>query len=218
MTNPRPSTAFRSAILAAAVLAALGCRPMLYPAARMFGSPAESELAACRANLRRLQSELPQGSLVVHPPCVFSRGGMRWERSLAPGVIEALAADGFNPVPFDGPDPNLDPAGPGANQMRFTWKRARDYSKWTAEHKPAGAWHLFADLIVDGGGTIHGMELYIVDGQGKLALVRLVNSHQPAFQGIQPGSLPSGCGVLVKVIQRTLKLTPEQVYPPYGVG
>lgn len=200
----------------------VGCKPMLYPAARMFGSPPESELAACRTHYKRLQGELPGASLVVHPPCLITREGKgwvtRWDRGLVQGLGTALTARGFHPVPSAGPNPQLAADGPGANQLKFTWKRARDYARWTAASKPDGAWHLYSDLLVDAGGTIRGMEIYLVDAGGNLALVRLVNSHHPAFQGIQPGSLPSGCEVMAQTLQDTLKLPPERLYPPYGVG
>jgi hypothetical protein len=218
MNTFRSRAALLGACLALSAPLSFGCKPMLYPAARMFGSPPERELAACRAQYRRLQTDLPGASLVVHPPCIFTREGNRWDRALSAGISQALAARGFHPVAFEGPDPRLEGKGPGANQMRFTWNRARDYARWTAETQPEGAWHLYSDLLVDAGGTIRGMEIYILDGQGHLALVRLVNSHHPVFQGIQAGSLPSGCEVLAETLQNTLRLPPERLYPPYGVG
>jgi hypothetical protein len=195
-----------------------GCKPMLYPVARMFGVPAESELAVYRVTFQRLKGALPQDHLVVHTPCVFRHDGGKWDKELTPCMAEALTAQGFHAVPFEGADPKIGGDPPGANQLRFTWRRAREYAKWTAENRPAGAWHLYTDLVVDGGGTIDGMEFFIVDGQGNLALVRLLNSHHPSFQGIQRGSLASGCSVLARTLQITLTFPPERLFPPYGIG
>jgi len=54
-----------------------GCKATLYPAARAFGSPPESEFSSCRVHLREMQSSLPKATLTAHPPCVITRSATR---------------------------------------------------------------------------------------------------------------------------------------------
>jgi hypothetical protein len=63
-----------------------------------------------------------------------------------------------------------------------------------------------------------GFGIYVTDADGNLALVRIMNSHQYGWKGGRPGLIESGCDMLVDALLRTLKMSPERLYPPYGIG
>ena len=71
----------------AVVLAALGCRETMYPFARAFGSPPESELAQCREAFRLLQSCLATGRVQVQPVLFIEDGRRQWRHDLAQAIV-----------------------------------------------------------------------------------------------------------------------------------
>jgi hypothetical protein len=210
------------AMLAAACASLLlvvcsGCTAILYPAARAFGSPSERELVSCRAHLREMQSSLPKAKLIVHPPCVITRSGGRWETNATARVVEALKSKGFADVVAEDSLPAVPARSPGWNQLRFTWRRAHAYSAWAWGSKLEPGWHVFADFVVLDG-QLAGFGIYVTDADGNLALVRIMNSHQSGWKAGQPGLIESGCNMLVNALLGILKMSPERLYPPYGVG
>jgi hypothetical protein len=194
-----------------------GCTTILYPAARAFGSPSERELASCRVHLREMQSSLPKAKLIIHPPCVITRSGGRWETNATARVVEALKSRGFEDIVVADSLPAVPVRVPGWNQLRFTWQRAHDYSTWAQGAKLGPGWHVFADFVVLND-QLAGFGIYVTDADGKLALVRIMNSHQYGWKVGQPGLIESGCNMLVEVLLQIPKMSPERLYPPYGIG
>ncbi len=76
----------------AVVLAALGCRETMYPFARAFGSPPESELAQCREAFRLLQSCLATGRVQVQPVLFIEDGRRQWRHDLAQAIVTEAGA------------------------------------------------------------------------------------------------------------------------------
>jgi hypothetical protein len=194
-----------------------GCAATLYPAARAFGSPSERELASCRVHLREMQSSLPKAKLIIHSPYVITRSGGRWEANATARVVEALKSRGFEDIVVTDSLPAVPVRGPGWNQLRFTWRRARDYSAWARGAKLGPGWHVFADFVVLDD-QLAGLGIYVTDADGHLALVRIMNSHQSGWKVGQPGLIESGCDMLIEILLQIPKMSPERLYPPYGIG
>jgi hypothetical protein len=194
-----------------------GCEATLYPAARAFGSPSERELVSCRAHLREMQSSLPKAKLIIHPPCVITRSGGRWETNATARVVEALKSKGFEDVVAEDSLSSVPVRVPGPNQLRFTWQRAHAYSAWARGAKLGPGWHVFADFVVLDD-QLAGLGIYVTDADGHLALVRIMNSHQSGWKVGQPGLIESGCDMLIEILLQIPKMSPERLYPPYGIG
>jgi hypothetical protein len=206
------------AICAVALLVLLsGCKIALYPLARAFGGMSESELASCRTHLRKMQGSLPKAKLTVHPPSVTTQDGGHWEANATARLVEALKARGFEDVVADDSLPAVPVQVPGHNQLRFETRRAHAYSAWAQGAMLGPGWHLFADFVVIGDHLV-GINTFVTDSDGHLALVWKGNSHSDGWKGSQPGSIEPGYEMLADVVLWSLKANPERLYPPYGVG
>ena len=205
-------------ICAVALLGLLsGCKIALYPLARAFGGMSESELASCRARLREMQGSLPKAKLTVHPPSVITADGGHWEPNATGRVVEALKARGFEDVVADDSLPAVPVQVPGHNQLRFETRRAHAYSAWAQGAMLGPGWHLFADFVVIGDRLV-GINTFVTDSDGHLALVWKGNSHSDGWKGSQPGAIEPGYEMAAEAVLRSLKASPERLYPPYGVG
>jgi hypothetical protein len=197
--------------------ASAGCKLALYPLARAFGGMPERELASCRVHFRELQASLPKARLTIHPPCVIKKGGGQWDASATGLIAEALRAKGFEDVVAEDSLPGVPVEVPGHNQLLFETRRAHAYSAWVWGAKLGPGWHLFSDFVVSGD-RLTGFGIYVTDADGGLALLRIMNVHQEGFEGVRPGSIESGYRALVKGLLLSLKMSPERLFPPYGVG
>lgn len=195
----------------------------LYPLARAFGGPKESELKVIRESFSRMQRDLPSSKLVVYPSCMINFEKHEWkpetpERMIAlfrdePG-IETYAVKIH-------PDLAFQPV--GRNQMRYMWDRARAYAAWVrdAHPVPEGEYAVFTDFICPPDSNcirVGGVHVYITDSTGNLCYTTLINSKHEIYQKIQPDSLDDCCNMAVKRLLVSLKKDAMEVYPLYGVG
>ena len=192
---------------------------LLYPFARMFGSPSESELAKCREAFRTWQNREPSCQLCVQPVLWITpqRGGPA--RSYRVDRANALAArlaklDRVRLVLALDP-PQVAPDKLGRNQLRYTWKRAATYAQYTAQLHPAENYVLFTE-VWGAGGNVAAIQIFLVDASGQIVYCRLFNSHHfgPNLQLKGPAWLD----FLVPILLRDMEREPEQLFPKYGVG
>ena len=189
---------------------------LLYPLARLFGVPPESEMALCRAALGRLEARFDASTVLVEP-VMFAPGHERrwqgdWARTLAQGagvrskarLTVAAAPPG---VAF--------PARMYHNQLRYLWDRARDYGGSVRE-APAGFDYVwFVEIFSGPDGNVGAIQTYIFERGGQLAFARLFNSAHFGRLSLQGGQ---ALQFVVKSVFDSLSLPPERVFPPYGVG
>lgn len=202
------------ALLALLLMTAPACKPLLYPAARAFGSPAESYLKDCRAAFERLQAGRSTLRLVVHPAADPRRP------QAYPGTAEQAVARLRNAgwarceAATDPPPVASTPL--GHNQLRYLWTRARAYRQWAAAEHPAGEALLCLEVFAGPTGEIAGAHLYVIEPSGQVAYVRLMNSHH--FGPHPPAGAGEAVALLVKAFLRDLQRRSDEVFPPYGVG
>ena len=193
-----------------------GCNAMLYPVARAFGGPSEAELKAARPAFERMKSGLPTAHWVVYPALVPVGEGVQVPET-AERLMEGLRKAGATHCTVGAGLPATEPTQMGANQMRFTWKRARAYSEWVKKVQPKGDLFFFTELLRAPNGVVRGMMLYVVERSGQIAFVELWNSHH-FKEGISPKDGPAACEVVMAGFQGALKWDANRVFPPYGVG
>lgn len=193
-----------------------GCNVMLYPFARAFGGPSEAELKAARPAFDRMKATLATASWVVYPALEPKGAGIPLPNT-ADRLIEGLRKAGATRcVAAPGP-PAVDTGELGANQMRFSVKRARAYSDWVKNNRPEGDLFLFMDVLRGPDGVVHGMMLHVVERSGQLAFTSLWNSHHWKG-GAAPKDPQAACDMVMERFQRAQKWEATRMFPPYGVG
>ena len=168
-----------------------GCKLMVYPCARAFGSPSESELKQCRAAFERLKAGRFTAQAVVYPAA--DPVGMRQDAysGTAEVMAEQLLAKGWTNCLIATVAPQVKPLPLGHNQLRYAWNRAHAYSQWVRTARPVGDIHLFVEAMSPSEGKIIGIQCYVVDASGQVAYYRLLNSH---FYGRNPPRTPEAGG------------------------
>ena len=188
---------------------------LLYPLARAFGSPSESELAKCRQAFHQLQADLGTSRVAVMP-VFFVDGGRRvWRADLAEAIIREAGVRSSAQFAVPVPAPAVAPAVLGHNQLRYLWERASVFAEWVKADHPAADYVWIAEIWGHGGkvGAIH---VYVFDVRGQLAYCRLFNSHQ--FGPNLPLEGDAAVQLLVRRFFEDLQKDPVRIFPPYGVG
>ena len=194
---------------------------LLYPFARAFGGPSEAELVKCRAAFARLRTELPTSDLVVHPVLVRSGGSSQddpeaWRTDLAHDLSTALRSEGVGAgfevrasVASVGRTPF------GRNQLRYLWSRAAEYGRCLRASHPPGEYFLFVEVF-GRGDAVGAIQVFVYDSAGQLAYCRLFNSHH--FGNRLPRAGDGALRLVARRLREDLRLAPEEMFPPYGVG
>lgn len=207
------------AVLLAAGLATppihAGGNVLLYPFARLFGSPPEAELAKCRAAFAQLQAARATCTITVAPVLWVDGSQRTWRRDAAEAIVRELRAQSPGDFRFAPGKPEVPAAEFRRNQMRYLWERAAQYSAWRHAVAPTDAYVLCAE-VWGHGGKVGAIQVYLLDPTGQIAYCSLANSHQ--FGPNLPLQLEDPVRVLVRHLIEDLQKKPEQVFPPYGVG
>jgi hypothetical protein len=193
-----------------------GCKAMLYPAARAFGSPAESELKECRAACERLKAGRSTIRIVVFPACNPVLADPTVGPGSAPRILAELQAGGFANAALATSEPSLAIMSYGGNQMRYSWNRAHAYGKWIRKVHPEGEFFFFAEVVASPKGRINGIHAYVLDARGTVAYHRLMNSHH--FGKDNPAGQAQALEILLKVFVQDLKRPTLELFPRWGVG
>lgn len=192
-----------------------GSNILLYPLARAFGSPSEAELAKCRQAFQRLQARLETSHVTVQPVLLADGGRRTWRRNLAEAVVREAGTLTQARLNLADTAPEVAPARLGHNQLRYTWERAAEYSRWVQAAHPTGDYVWFIE-IWSARGKVGAIQVYLLEADGQVAYCRLFNSHQ-----FGPDLALVGEAAIRLAVQRffqDLPKDPRAVFPPYGVG
>jgi hypothetical protein len=201
-----------------------GAEFLLYPFARAFGGPAESELKQCRVSFAKLQADFATSRVLVQP--VLVQPGAKsledqqaWRPGMAHNLVNAIRREGGMNY---GLGLNVQPAvaSVGAtefkhNQLRYLWSRAEEYGKCLRAAKPAGDYVMFVEIF-GGRDNVGAIQVYLFTASGQLAYCRLFNSHQ--FGNGLGFASDRAVTFIAKRLLEDLRKSPEMVFPPYGVG
>lgn len=188
---------------------------LMYPLARAFGSPSESELAKCRQAFEQMQTRLGTSRVVVQP-VMFVDGPQRdWRRDLAESIIQQAGTRTGAKLEVSSSAPTAAPAKLGHNQMRYLWERAAAYGRWVKEAHPAGDYFLVSE-VWGRDGQVAAIHVFVFDATGQIAYCRLFNSHQ--FGPKLPLAGDEPIKLFVNQLFKDLPRDPKQIFPPYGVG
>ncbi len=199
-----------------------GTEILLYPLARAFGSPRESELVKCREGFRRLQADFATRPITVlpvltQPDYPVADQGPAWSPDMAAALATAIhraAPRGADPVLLL---QTVAPAIPatkfGHNQMRYLWSRAGEYGRHIQIARPAGDYFLFTEIYAFSE-FVSGIQVYVVNESGQIVYCRLFNSHHFGDHL----SLDGAYLLIARHLFEDLGKQAEEVFPPYGVG
>jgi hypothetical protein len=215
---------FRLLVVASVTVGTLGAGTeiLLYPLARAFGGPRESELVKCREGFRHFQADFANRAITVFP--VLSRpdySPANQSSAWSPDMAAALAA-AIHRAARPGADPILRlqataPAVPatkfGHNQMRYLWSRGAAYARHIQSGRPAGNYFLFTEIYAFGE-YVSGIQVYVIDESGQIVYCRLFNSHH--FGDHLP--INGAYRQIARHLFQDLAKQAEEVFPPYGVG
>jgi hypothetical protein len=199
-----------------------GSEVLLYPLARAFGGPRESELVKCREGLRHFQADFATRPITVLPVLSrpdYSPADQRaaWSRDMAAALaaaIHRMARPGMDPtLRLEAVAPAVPATKYGRNQMRYLWSRGAGYAKHVQSARPPGDFFMFTEIYAPGE-HVSRIQVYIVDGSGQLVYCRLFNSHH--FGDHLP--LDGAYRLIARHLFEDLGKQPEEVFPPYGVG
>ena len=196
---------------------------MLYPLAIAYGGPKESELKLIRENFVGLQQEITTARLAVFPPAIVNNEHQAWPTGSAKELADVLAAKLTTDIYPVSTAPGVAFMPVGRNQMKFMWNRARTYSSWVAETKPApqADYLMFADYICAPGSNCYhvgGLNLYVADSEGNIAYTTVINSKHGIYQRVKPHSIRDCSLMAVERFTSGIKMDVKELYPPYGVG
>jgi hypothetical protein len=211
-----PGRALRLLTLLAVVVSA-GCGPMMYPLARAFGGPKESELEECRVAFTEMKAGVAGGPVLVSTPIVVRQGRAAWDSQALQVLLDAVRNDVCASA-SEAPDSQAVPYEPmQRNQMRYAWERAHAYQEWVRTETEAEGFWLFTEILTDAeGSTIHGGQMYMIDGSDRIAYVQFVNSHH--FDQAEVVGVEAFCQLLVRCLVSDLEGDAEDHFPPYYVG
>jgi hypothetical protein len=192
-----------------------GTEIFLYPFARAFGSPSESELVRCRAAFKQLQARLGTSRVVVMPVLFADAGRYEWRKDLAAVELGELAAQTSAQMEVSTSEPNVAMPPRFHNQLRYLWKRSTAYGSWIKATHPVGDYVLVTEIF-GGGGKVGAIQVYLFDSSGQIAFCRLLNSHQ--FGPNLPLNGEDAVKLIVNTLFENLKWDAKKLFPPYGVG
>jgi hypothetical protein len=215
---------FRLVLIASMLVGTLeaGTEVLLYPLARAFGGPSESQLVKCREGFRHFQADFTTHPIIVEP--VLSRPDYAasdhrpaWLPDMAMGLAAALhrfALPGMVPIlELETTVPAVPATKFGHNQMRYLWSRGAGYAKYVQSAHPARDYFLFTEIYAFGE-YVSGIQVYVVDGSGQLVYCRLFNSHHFGDHLPRKGANRW----IARHLFEDIGKQPEEVFPPYGVG
>lgn len=202
--------------LVIALLAVLvNCRVAMYPVARAFGSPPESELAACRDAFAQLQTHLATGRLTVAPVLFVEDRARGWRTDLARALAGEVAAGSPAHPAIAAAAPDVSPPLMGHNQLRYLWDRSREYARWIPAARPPADFVCCAE-IWSHAGQVTAIHVFVYDAKGQLAYCRLFNSHH--FGSTLSADSPDPIKLLVRHLLKDLQGDAQTIFPPYGIG
>jgi len=190
---------------------------LLYPLARAFGVPPESELAICRAAFGRLETRFDTSRILVEP-VMYAPGHQRqWRGDWAQAPAQKAGARSRAQFTVASAPPDVPfPSKMYHNQLRYLWDRSRVYGP-SVKAVAAGVGYVwFVEVFTGPDGNVAAIQAYIFERGGQLAFARLFNSGH-----FGPRLSPEGDAALlfvVKTLFETLTLPPERAFPLYGIG
>ncbi len=192
-----------------------GTEIFIYPAARAFGGPSESELARCRAAFKQLQAGLAKSRVVVMPVLFADAGRCQWRNDLAAAEMRELATRTPAKIEVSLAEPKVAAPPHFHNQLRYFWKRSTVYRDWIKTAQPGGDYVLVTEIF-GGGGEVGAIQIYLFDSSGQVAYGRLLNSQQ--FGPRLPLAGEGAVKLIVNTFFDNLKWDAKKLFPPYGVG
>jgi hypothetical protein len=93
----------------------------------------------------------------------------------------------------------------GMNQAKMLQESAADFAAYVAEHPIETEYALLAEFLILGTGVPGGIHCYIVDADGRLAFVVLLNSHWSEFSDADPQTVEDCADVLTGVLREELQ-------------
>jgi len=188
---------------------------LLYPFARMFGSPPESELAKCRTAFAEFQAAQGTRPIVIAPVLWVDGPRNVWRRPVAEALAREMRPHTQGVVRVEPGKPEVPPAEFGHNQLRYLWERGAQYAAWRRAAPPIDAYVLCAE-VWGHHGKVAAIQVYVFDPKGQIAYCRLYNSHHLGPN--LPLQVDDPVRVIVRHLFEDLQKQPEEVFPPYGVG
>ena len=192
-----------------------GMEIILYPVARAFGSPAESELARRRVAFKQLQAGVEKSRLVVMPVLFADAGRCQWRSDLAAAELRELATRTSAKMEVSSVEPKVAVPPRFHNQLRYLSKRAKVYRDWIKAAPPSGDYVLVTEVF-GAGEKVAAIHIYLFDSSGQVAYCRLLNSHQ--FGPNLPLAGDSAVKLIVNTFIDNLKWDATKLFPPHGIG
>lgn len=196
-----------------------GSEVLLYPFARAFGSPSESELARCRAAFRQFQARDADCRILIQPVMYVSRqrsgSTVAYRTDLADDLIKLLTPAIHAELSRAQSTPAVARAEFKRNQLRYTWTRAAQYSEYTAGAHPKADYVLFTEVWT-AGRKVAALQVYLLNSSGQVTYCRLFNSHQ--FGDDLSAEGPGWIDFLSRHFLQDLQREPGQIFPKYGIG
>ena len=93
----------------------------------------------------------------------------------------------------------------GMNQAGMLEESAEAFASYLAEHSMDTEYGLLAEFLIGGRGVPVGIHCYVLDAQGRLTFVVLLNSHWSEFSEADPQTVEDCTDVLIGVLRDELR-------------
>jgi hypothetical protein len=200
----------------ALIILCSGCKVMMYPVALWFGGPTETMLEEMRKDFAVLKENYQTADNVFMPAYLRMGPEKQWDAS-ASAYLRMICAIEYG---MRGRCDTAAPAVPfgqlGSNQYKFLWDQAEVYADYIDRTKPQGDYFWFTEIFIGDTTGAYAIQTYVITRTGRIAYARQLNSHQ-----FKPSLLrtPEDCSrFLMKIFLEAMKRSPEEQYPPYGIG
>ena len=179
-----------AALLLAIPLAMGGCKGVVDPT----------------ANATWIQS-LGDTSITVFPTFVRTAGQPDYSSAEAARIGEFFTNEGLAQVTLS--EAQVPITGEWkSNQAAMLRESIADFARYLADHPIETDYALLAEYLIGGRGLPVGIHGYLLDEQGQVADVVLLNSHHPPFADANPATIEDCTNVLIGVLDDELSPAP----------
>jgi hypothetical protein len=198
------------------LVACAGCNVMMYPFALMFGGPTESTLKEVRRDFSDLKKSYQTATHVFMPTYLISGETKRWDSASARSLRDHFATLCDMTARCDTTPPDVPFGNLGMNQYRFLWNQAEEYADWVERSHIQADYVWCSEMFMNDSLGAYAIQVYVLTSDGRIAYLRQLNSHW--FKNGPPKTSDDCARTILDVFMEAMKHTPEQQFPPYGVG
>lgn len=147
-----------------------------------------------------LHERLGSTSFTVFPAFLHDGRDGGHDPAAATTLAELVRAEGFGTATISTAEVPLS-AKPGSNQAKMLRDNLAAFREWLAANPVDTDYAMLPEYLIDGGGRVLGIHLYVLSRDGACADAILLNSHHAPFKDANPQTPADATAVVVDVLR-----------------